>query len=70
MSIVEKDPVCGMVVDVHKFEITYAGVHYAFCFNCKNTYLLGVKARSQTLRLVIALQFCHVYLLMIIKKPA
>lgn len=31
MSIVEKDPVCGMVVDAHKIEITYAGVRYAFC---------------------------------------
>jgi YHS domain-containing protein len=31
MSIVEKDPVCGMVVDAHDIEITYADVHYAFC---------------------------------------
>lgn len=31
MSIIEKDPVCGMVVDAHNIEITYAGVRYAFC---------------------------------------
>jgi YHS domain-containing protein len=39
MSIVEKDPVCGMVVDVHKVEMTYAGVHYAFCSNqCRERF--------------------------------
>jgi YHS domain-containing protein len=39
MSIVEKDPVCGMVVNVHEVEITYAGVHYAFCSNqCRERF--------------------------------
>lgn len=31
MSLISKDPVCGMLVDAHKIEIVYAGVHYAFC---------------------------------------
>ena len=31
MSLTDKDPVCGMLVDSHKIEIVYAEVHYAFC---------------------------------------
>lgn len=31
MSIVDKDPVCGLIVDAHKIETVYAGIHYAFC---------------------------------------
>lgn len=31
MSVVEKDPVCGMVIDAGEIESSYAGVHYAFC---------------------------------------
>lgn len=31
MSIIAKDPVCGMLVDAHTIEIVYAGIHYAFC---------------------------------------
>lgn len=39
MSIVDKDPVCGMVVDAHKIEIVYAGIHYAFCSNqCRERF--------------------------------
>jgi YHS domain-containing protein len=33
MSLILKDPVCGMVVDVHKVETSYEGIHYAFCSN-------------------------------------
>ncbi|MDZ4142454.1 MAG: YHS domain-containing protein [Methylotenera sp.] len=39
MSIIEKDPVCGMVVDAHKIEIVYAGIHFAFCSNqCRERF--------------------------------
>lgn len=39
MSIVEKDPVCGMVVDSHKIEITYIEVRYVFCSNqCRERF--------------------------------
>jgi YHS domain-containing protein len=39
MSIIEKDPVCGMVVDAHKIEKVYAGIHYAFCSNqCRERF--------------------------------
>lgn len=39
MSIVEKDPVCGMVVDGHKIEITYIEVRYVFCSNqCRERF--------------------------------
>lgn len=39
MNTVEKDPVCGMVVDEPKVEITYAGAHYAFCSNqCRERF--------------------------------
>ena len=31
MSLICKDPVCGMFVNTHKFEVVYAEVHYAFC---------------------------------------
>jgi len=31
MSLIGKDPVCGMFVDAHKIEVVYADVHYAFC---------------------------------------
>ena len=39
MSILEKDPVCGMVVDGHKIEITYIEVRYVFCSNqCRERF--------------------------------
>ncbi len=39
MSVIVKDPVCGMVVGEHKVEMTYAGVHYAFCSNqCRDRF--------------------------------
>lgn len=39
MSVLEKDLVCGMGVDEPKVEITYAGVHYAFCSNqCRDRF--------------------------------
>ena len=31
MSLIGKDPVCGMLADAHKIEIAYAWVRYAFC---------------------------------------
>lgn len=40
MSIVDKDPVCGMIVEVHKIETVYSGVHYAFCSaQCRERFL-------------------------------
>jgi YHS domain-containing protein len=39
MSVIVKDPVCGMVVGEHKVEMTYAGVHYSFCSNqCRERF--------------------------------
>lgn len=39
MSVIVKDPVCGMVVGEHKVEMTYAEVHYAFCSNqCRDRF--------------------------------
>jgi YHS domain-containing protein len=39
MSLVEKDPVCGMVVDAGKIKVTYAGVSYNFCSNqCRERF--------------------------------
>lgn len=39
MSVLEKDPVCGMGVDEPKVEITYAGIHYVFCSNqCRDRF--------------------------------
>lgn len=39
MSVIAKDPVCGMIVDLHKVETIYKGVHYAFCSNqCRERF--------------------------------
>lgn len=40
MSIVDKDPVCGMIIKAQEVETVYAGIHYAFCSNqCRERFL-------------------------------
>lgn len=40
MSIIDKDPVCGMIVGTPAVETVYAGIHYAFCSNqCRERFV-------------------------------
>ena len=39
MSVIDKDPVCGMIVGTRTIETVYAGIPYAFCSNqCRERF--------------------------------